>query len=152
MTNRKPVTLHRLRDMRAAGEKIAMLTCYDATFARVLDDAGVDVLLVGDSLGMVLQGRDTTLPVTMDEMVYHTQCVARGNRTAWIIADMPFDSYQESPEQGLRNAVRLMQAGAHMVKVEGGGWTGPVGGPPGPPRLSLLGPPGVSRHGGGRLG
>src|ERR1700689_5467485 len=126
MTNRKPVTLHRLRDMRAAGEKIAMLTCYDATFARVLDDAGVDVLLVGDSLGMVLQGRDTTLPVTMDEMVYHTGCVARGNRTAWIIADMPFGSYQESAEHALSNAVRLMQSGAHMVKLEGGGWTAPI--------------------------
>jgi 3-methyl-2-oxobutanoate hydroxymethyltransferase len=126
MTTRKHITLHRLRAMHGAGEKIAMLTCYDATFARVLDDAGVDVLLVGDSLGMVLQGRDTTLPVTMDEMVYHTQCVASGNRTAWIIADMPFGSYQESPEQGLRNAVRLMQAGAHMVKVEGGGWTVPI--------------------------
>jgi 3-methyl-2-oxobutanoate hydroxymethyltransferase len=126
MTTRKHITLHRLRAMHGAGEKIAMLTCYDATFARVLDDAGVDVLLVGDSLGMVLQGRDTTLPVSMDEMVYHTECVARGNRTAWIIADMPFGSYQESPEQALRNAVRLMQAGAHMVKVEGGGWTVPI--------------------------
>jgi 3-methyl-2-oxobutanoate hydroxymethyltransferase len=126
MTTRKHVSLHRLRAMHDTGEKIAMLTCYDATFARILDDAGVDALLVGDSLGMVLQGRDTTLPVTMDAMVYHTECVARGNRTAWIIADMPFGSYQESPEQALRNAVRLMQAGAHMVKVEGGGWTVPI--------------------------
>ena len=123
MTTRKSITLHSLRAMHTAGEKIAMLTCYDAAFARVLDEAGVDVLLVGDSLGMVLQGRATTLPVTMDEMVYHTECVARGNRTAWIIADMPFGSYQESAEQALRNAVRLVQAGAHMVKIEGGGWT-----------------------------
>src|SRR5580698_11250455 len=113
MINRKPVTLHRLREMRALGEKIAMLTCYDAAFARVLDDAGVDSLLVGDSLGMVLQGRTTTLAVTMQEMVYHTGCVARGNRTAWIIADMPFGSYQESTEQAMRNAALLMQQGAH---------------------------------------
>jgi 3-methyl-2-oxobutanoate hydroxymethyltransferase len=120
------MTLHRIRAMHAAGEKIAMLTCYDASFARVLDQAGIDVLLVGDSLGMVLQGRPTTIPVSMDEMVYHTGCVARGNQTAWIIADLPFGSYQESAEQALRNAVRLMQAGAHMVKLEGGGWTVPI--------------------------
>jgi 3-methyl-2-oxobutanoate hydroxymethyltransferase len=126
MNSRKPVTLHRLRQMHTAGEKIAVLTCYDATFARVLDDAGVDALLVGDSLGMVLQGRATTLAVTMQEMVYHTGCVARGNRTAWIIADMPFGSYQESTEEAMRNATLLMQQGAHMVKIEGGGWTAPM--------------------------
>lgn len=126
MTNRKPVTLHRLRGMHANGEKIAMLTCYDAAFARVLDDAGVDALLVGDSLGMVLQGKTSTLAVSMDDMAYHTACVARGNRTGWVIADMPFGSYQESTEITLRNAVRLLQAGAHMVKLEGGGWTAPI--------------------------
>ena len=126
MNSRKPVTLHRLRQMHTAGEKIAMLTCYDAAFARVLDDAGVDSLLVGDSLGMVLQRRATTLAVTMQEMVYHTACVARGNSTAWIIADMPFGSYQESAEQAMRNATLLMQQGAHMVKIEGGGWTAPI--------------------------
>jgi 3-methyl-2-oxobutanoate hydroxymethyltransferase len=120
---RKLVTLRRLHDMARAGEKISMLTCYDAAFARVLDDAGVEVLLVGDSLGMVVQGHSTTLPVTMQEMEYHTSCVARGNKTAWIIGDMPFGSYHESVEQALRNATRLMQCGAHMVKVEGGGWT-----------------------------
>lgn len=126
MSNRKPVTLHRLREMHASGEKIAMLTCYDATFARVLDDAGIDTLLVGDSLGMVLQGQASTLSVTIDEIAYHTACVARGNRTAWVIADMPFGSYQESTELAVRHAVRLMQSGAHMVKLEGGGWTVPI--------------------------
>src|ERR1700686_4879393 len=105
MHNRKPVTLHRLRQMHAAGEKIAMLSCYDAAFARVLDDAGVDSLLVGDSLGMVLQGRPSTLAVSIEEMAYHTGCAARGNRAAWLIADMPFGSYQESAEVAMRHAV-----------------------------------------------
>jgi 3-methyl-2-oxobutanoate hydroxymethyltransferase len=120
---RKPLTLHRLRELHAAGEKIAMLTCYDASFAQVLDDAGVDCLLVGDSLGMVLQGQPSTVPVTLQDMAYHTRCVARGNRTAWVIGDLPFGSYHESHEQALRSAALLMQAGAHMVKLEGGGWT-----------------------------
>jgi 3-methyl-2-oxobutanoate hydroxymethyltransferase len=119
----KPKTLHRLRAMYAAGEKIAMLTCYDASFARLLDDTGVDVLLVGDSLGMVLQGHDSTVPVSLDTMAYHTQCVARGNRFAWIVGDLPFGSYHASTDQALRSAVRLTQSGAHMVKLEGGGWT-----------------------------
>ena len=123
MSERKPVTLHRLREMHAAGEKIAMLTCYDATFARVLDDAGVDVLLVGDSLGMVLQGLDGTVPVTLDEMAYHTRCVARAGTAAWVVGDLPFASYHESPAQAMSSAARLMQAGAQMVKLEGGGWT-----------------------------
>src|SRR6266853_1010246 len=126
MINRKPVTLHRLREMRALGEKIAMLTCYDAAFARVLDEAGVDSLLVGDSLGMVLQGRASTLAVSIDDMVYHTGCVVRGNRTAWVIADMPFGSYQESADVAMRHAALLMQQGAQMVKLEGGGWTAPI--------------------------
>src|SRR5271168_468530 len=120
MSDRKPVTMHRIRAMYAAGEKIAMLTCYDAVFARVLDDAGVDVILVGDSLGTVVQGRPTTLPVSMDDMIYHTTCVARCTRTAWLIADMPFGSYQESDEWAVHSAVELMRAGAHMVKLEGG--------------------------------
>jgi len=120
---RRALTLHRLREMHSAGEKIAMLTCYDSSFARILDDAGVDCLLVGDSLGMVLQGRPSTVPVTLEQMVYHTQCVARGNRTAWIIGDLPFGSYLESHELALRSATALMQAGAQMVKLEGGGWT-----------------------------
>ena len=126
MTSPKPVTLRRLRDMHAAGEKITMLTCYDALFAHVLDGAGVDVLLVGDSLGMVLQGHRSTLPVSIEDMVYHTGCVARGSRRAWIIADMPFGSYQESAELALRAAALLMRAGAQMVKLEGGGWTAPT--------------------------
>jgi 3-methyl-2-oxobutanoate hydroxymethyltransferase len=123
---RKPVTLRRLQEMSRIGEKIAMLTCYDASFARALDEAGVDVLLVGDSLGMVIQGHPSTLPVSLDEMEYHTHCVARGNASAWIIADMPFGSYQESIDQAVRNAARLMKSGAHMVKLEGGGWTAPT--------------------------
>jgi 3-methyl-2-oxobutanoate hydroxymethyltransferase len=125
-TDRKPVTLHRLRTMHAAGERIAMLTCYDAAFARVADAAGVDALLVGDSLGMVLQGHPSTVPVTLDEMAYHTACVARGNRHAWIVSDLPFGSYQSSPGQAIASAARLMQSGAHMVKLEGGGWTADV--------------------------
>ena len=118
---RKPVTLPRLRAMHAAGEKLAMLTCYDATFAHQLDAAGVDILLVGDSLGMVLQGNDSTIPVTMDDMAYHTRCVARGNAGALLLADMPFMSYATDTD-ALRNAARLMQAGAHAVKLEGAGW------------------------------
>jgi 3-methyl-2-oxobutanoate hydroxymethyltransferase len=120
---RKPVTLQRLGAMHAEGQKIAMLTCYDAIFARVLDEAGVACLLVGDSLGMVLQGEDTPVPVSLDQMAYHVRCVACGNRTAWVIGDLPFGTYQESREQALRSATALMQAGAHMVKLEGGGWT-----------------------------
>ena len=112
--------------MHAAGEKIAMLTCYDAAFARVLDEAGVDVMLVGDSLGMVLQGQSSTLPVSIDEMAYHTRCVARGNRAAWLVADLPFASYHASAEQAVQSATRLMQAGAQMIKLEGGGWTAPL--------------------------
>lgn len=120
---RKPVTLHRLREMQAAREPISMLTCYDASFARLLDAAGVDCLLVGDSLGMVLQGATTTAPVTLEHMAYHVRSTALGNRSAWLIADMPFGSFQESPSQAMRSATTLMQAGAQMVKLEGGGWT-----------------------------
>ena len=122
-TLRKPLTLHRLRAMRDAGEKITMLTCYDASFARLLDDAGVDCLLVGDSLGMVVQGHTSTVPVTLADMAYHVACVARGNRTAWLIGDLPYGSYHAAPAQALASAIILMQAGAHMVKLEGGGWT-----------------------------
>jgi 3-methyl-2-oxobutanoate hydroxymethyltransferase len=113
-------TLTDLQAMRGKSEKIAVLTCYDASFAALLEANGVDVLLVGDSLGMVLQGHETTLPVTLDEMVYHTSCVARGAKQAFIIADMPFGTFQVSPEKTFENAARLMAAGAQMVKLEGG--------------------------------
>ena len=121
--DRKPVTLQRLLDMHAAGEKIAMLTAYDATFAHAMEDAGVDSILIGDSLGNVVQGLQTTVPVTLNAMVYHTECVARARRLAWILADLPYGTYHESPQVAWRNAMRLAQAGAHMVKLEGGGWT-----------------------------
>jgi 3-methyl-2-oxobutanoate hydroxymethyltransferase len=125
-TGRKPVTLPRLLQMRAAGEPIAMLTCYDASFATLMDNCGVDSLLVGDSLGMVVQGESSTLPVTLEHIAYHTRCVARGARTPWLIADMPFGSYQASPAAACDSAVKLMQAGAQMVKLEGGAWLAPT--------------------------
>lgn len=115
------VTIHTLRQMKERGERIAMLTAYDATFARLLDEAGADVLLVGDSLGMVVQGHDTTLPVTLEEIAYHCRAVVRGARRAHVVGDMPFMSYQASHEQGVRNAGLLMKEGnCHAVKLEGG--------------------------------
>ncbi|MDA1371404.1 MAG: 3-methyl-2-oxobutanoate hydroxymethyltransferase [Proteobacteria bacterium] len=117
----KHVTLTTLQDMKQKGEKIACLTAYDACFARILSEAGVEVLLVGDSLGMVLQGHDSTLPVTMTDMIYHTQCVKRGNKGSLLMADLPFMSYA-SESQTLENAAALMRAGAHIVKLEGGAW------------------------------
>ena len=117
----KPVTAPALTAMRNASQKITMLTCYDASFAALMDRCGVDVLLVGDSLGMVSQGHGSTLPVTLDDMAYHTASVARGNHTALLVADMPFGTYA-TPEIAYANAVKLMQAGAHMIKLEGGGW------------------------------
>nr|WP_315464343.1 3-methyl-2-oxobutanoate hydroxymethyltransferase [uncultured Rhodoferax sp.] len=126
-STRKPISLPRIQEMHTRGEKITMLTAYDATFAAVADAAGVECILVGDSLGMVCQGRHSTVGVTLDDMAYHTESVARGLRraqgTAWLIGDLPFGSYQESKEQAIRSASVLMQAGAHMVKLEGGGWT-----------------------------
>lgn len=113
-------TLTTLQTMRGKDEKIAVLTCYDASFAALLEAQGVDVLLVGDSLGMVLQGHETTLPVSLDEMVYHTACVARGTRQAFIISDMPFGTFQISPQETFAHAVKLMAAGAQMIKLEGG--------------------------------
>jgi 3-methyl-2-oxobutanoate hydroxymethyltransferase len=107
--------------MKTRGERIAMITAYDATFAQMLDEAGADMLLVGDSLGMVVQGLDSTLPVTVDEIIYHTRAVARGARRAMVIGDMPFMSWQLSLEQALKNAGRfLSEGGAQAVKLEGG--------------------------------
>ncbi len=127
LPQRKPVSLPRLQEMRDRDEKITMLTAYDATFAAVADSAGVECLLVGDSLGMVCQGLSSTVGVTLETMCYHTECVVRGLRrvqgTAWLVGDLPFGSYQESREQAMRSASALMHAGAHMVKLEGGGWT-----------------------------
>jgi 3-methyl-2-oxobutanoate hydroxymethyltransferase len=120
-SDRPPVTLTTLAKMRAAGEKIACLTAYDASFAELLDRAGVDIVLAGDSLGMVVQGNDTTVPVTMDQMVYHTKAVSRGLRRALLMADLPFMSYA-TPELALGNSVRLMQeGGARVIKLESGG-------------------------------
>ena len=127
LPQRRPVSLPRLARHARRGEKITMLTAYDATFAAVADAAGVECMLVGDSLGMVCQGLPSTVGVTPGTMRYHTESVARGlhrvQGTAWLMADLPFGSYQESREQALRSACVLMQAGAHMVKLEGGGWT-----------------------------
>ena len=116
----KPVTLFELMRLHESGEKIATLTGYDASFAALLDRCGIDLILVGDSLGNVLQGHSTTLPVTMEQMIYHTGCVARGAKRAFVAADMPWGSYQESPALAYANAARLMAAGAQMVKLEGG--------------------------------
>lgn len=103
-----------------AGEKLVALTCYDASFARALFEAGVDILLVGDSLGMTVQGHNSTLPVSIDHMIYHTDAVRRGAPEAFILADLPFGSYQGTPSQAFENAARLLAAGANMVKLEGG--------------------------------
>ncbi|MDE2584456.1 MAG: 3-methyl-2-oxobutanoate hydroxymethyltransferase [Betaproteobacteria bacterium] len=119
-TTTRRLTITDLAKMKAAGDKIAMLTAYDASFARLCDSAGVDTVLVGDSLGMVVQGHDSTLPVTLADMVYHTAMVARGCDRPLIVTDMPFGTYQETPELAFRNAVQLMAAGAQMVKIEGG--------------------------------
>lgn len=117
----KKVTVNTLHKLKAAGEKFACLTCYDALFAGLYGDAGVEVILVGDSLGMVIQGHDTTLPVTMEDVIYHMACVKRGSKGSLLIADLPFMSYA-SEAQTLENAARLMRAGAQMVKLEGGAW------------------------------
>ena len=114
------LTLRDLAHLHQAGEKITMLTAYDASFARVLDAAGVETLLVGDSLGMVVQGRDSTLAVTLEDIAYHTECVARGAPRAFLIGDLPFGTYQGGPQQAFASSTRLMAAGAQMVKLEGG--------------------------------
>lgn len=114
------VTQNTLQKMYQNGEKFTVLTCYDASFAKILEKAGIDILLVGDSLGNVLQGKETTLSVTLNDMKYHTRCVAQGVTNALIMTDMPFGTFQESPSLAFKNATKLMAAGAHMVKIEGG--------------------------------
>lgn len=114
------ITIPHLMKLRAAGEKITMLSCYDASFAALCEAAGVEMFLVGDSLGMTVQGHDSTLPVSLDDMVYHTRCVVRGSSRTLVVGDLPFGAYQESPQQAFASAARLMAAGAGMVKLEGG--------------------------------
>ena len=116
------ITVNTLQKMKTEGDKIAMLTCYEASFAALMNDAGVDVLLVGDSLGMTVQGQSSTLPVSLRDMCYHTAAVARGNQNAMIVSDLPFGAYQQSKEQAFAASAELMAAGAHMVKLEGGVW------------------------------
>ena len=123
---RRRLTVPAMQALARDGTKIAMLTCYDASFAGVCERAGVDVLLIGDSLGMVIQGHDSTLPVTLDDVMYHTAAVARGCGRPLLIADLPFGSYQASPQAAYAASVRALQAGAQMVKVEGGAWLAPT--------------------------
>jgi 3-methyl-2-oxobutanoate hydroxymethyltransferase len=119
-TAEKRLTLSQLSERARAGEKLVMITCYDASFAAISEAAGCEMLLIGDSLGMVIQGHDSTLAVSLEATEYHVRCVARGSKRAVIIADMPFGSFQESPAQAFRSAARMMAAGAGMVKLEGG--------------------------------
>ncbi|MEO8847586.1 MAG: 3-methyl-2-oxobutanoate hydroxymethyltransferase [Casimicrobiaceae bacterium] len=119
-------TVLSLKEMARADEKIAMLTCYDASFAALEERAGVDVMLVGDSLGMVIEGHASTLPVTLADMLHHTRAVAAGARNALVVADLPFGSYQQSPQQAYAGAAQLMAAGAQMIKLEGGKWLAPT--------------------------
>ncbi|MBV8659207.1 MAG: 3-methyl-2-oxobutanoate hydroxymethyltransferase [Burkholderiales bacterium] len=116
------ITISSLQKLKQDGQKIVMLTCYDASFASLMADAGVEVLLVGDSLGNVIQGESSTLPVTMDHMIYHTRCVARNAKQALVLADLPFGAYQQSPQQAFDASARLMAAGAEMIKLEGGAY------------------------------
>ncbi|WP_158960995.1 3-methyl-2-oxobutanoate hydroxymethyltransferase [Myroides fluvii] len=117
----KKVTTKSLIDMKANGEKISMLTCYDYSMAKVLEAGGVDVMLVGDSASNVMAGHETTLPITLDQMIYHAQSVVRGADRALIVVDLPFGSYQSDPKEALRSSIRIMkESGAHAVKMEGG--------------------------------
>lgn len=125
LQDRKAVSIPGLIALREKGEKITMLTAYDASFASLMDRCGVEILLIGDSLGMVCQGYDSTLPVTLQDVAYHTAAVARGNQKALVVADMPFGTYA-TPEAAFNNAVHLVQAGAQMVKLEGGTWLLPT--------------------------
>jgi len=155
MTERSPVTIHTLAEMKSRGERGSCIALYDASLARIASAAGTDVLLVGDSLGMTVQGHTSTLPVTIDHMVYHTEAVARGNVSSLVLADMPFmASY--TPSIACENAAKLMRAGAHMVKIEGERWMAPLieqlgqGGIPVCAHLGLT-PQAVHRFGGYRI-
>ena len=121
MTEKKFVSLSTLNDLKEKSKKFACLTAYESTMASVISRSGVEIILVGDSLGMVIQGHDSTLPVTMDQLIYHLECVVNGNRGSHIMADMPFMSYS-TDDLGLENAKKLMQAGANSIKIEGGQW------------------------------
>ena len=117
----KRITVKTLSEMKAAGEKIAMLTAYDFTMAKMVDGAGVDVILVGDSASNVIAGHETTLPITLDQMIYHASAVVRGTQRALVVVDLPFGSYQSDSKEALRSAIRIMkESGAHTVKLEGG--------------------------------
>ena len=120
MSNKAPHTINHIQEMKRQGEKIAMLTCYDAAFARAMDEAGVDIILVGDSMGMVVQGMNSTVAVSVDDIAYHTRCVARGVERAFLLADMPFGSYHNE-SSAMNNAVQLLSSGSSMVKLEGAG-------------------------------
>lgn len=117
----KPVTTYTLKKLKAEKQKFPVITAYDAAFSRIIGEVGIEVILVGDSLGNVVQGQDSTVPVTMEEMAYHVAAVRRGNQQSLIIADLPFMAYS-TPEQAMENSAKLMQAGGHMVKLEGGTW------------------------------
>ena len=121
----KRQTLHSIQQLKDTKEPIAVLTAYDASFAKLVSEAGIEIILVGDSLGMVMQGHQSTVPVSMENMQYHTQCVANGNRTSLIVADLPYMSYA-TEQESMSNAAKLMQAGANMVKLEGGEWLCPT--------------------------
>ena len=123
---RKPITVGELAAMRARGEPITMLTCYDASFAALEEKCGVDVILIGDSLGMVVQGDNSTVRVSLDDICYHVSAVARGAKRSFILADMPWNSYHQSPQQAFDSAAKLLAAGAHMVKMEGADWLVPT--------------------------
>ena len=116
------INIQQLVQKKNSNSPICMLTCYDATFAKLLDRVGIDILLIGDSLGMVVQGNKSTIKVKIEDMIYHTRCVSNATKNSMIMVDMPFGSYQESPEKAYSNAAQLMEAGAQIVKLEGGKW------------------------------
>ena len=121
MKEYKKVTVKSLIDMKKNGEKISMLTAYDFTMAKILDGAGIDVLLVGDSASNVMAGHETTLPITLDQMIYHASSVVRGINRCLVVVDLPFGSYQSDPKEALRSAIRIMkESGGHSIKLEGG--------------------------------